>query len=82
MIGEFFFNIIFNFVSHVFEFLHDISWSVDTSALEYFVDVISVAGYMFPWGTVVAIAVTIFSLGFFRLAVSLIKTIWQLLPLA
>ena len=82
MIGEFFLNIVFGFVSGVFELLPDITWSVDTSALEYFADIIKVAGYMFPWGTVVAIVLLIFGFGLFRLVISFVKTIWQLLPFA
>ena len=82
MIGEFFLNIVFGFVSGVFELLPDIAWTVDTSAFGYFSDILKVAGYMFPWGTVVAIAMLIFGLGLFRLVISFIKTIWQLLPFA
>lgn len=80
MISEFFLNIVFGFVSGIFEVLPDFVWSVDTSAFMYFQDIIKLAGYLFPWGTVIAIIVLIFDITLFRIVISFIKTIWQLLP--
>lgn len=80
MIGEFFLNIVFNIVSGIFELLPDFSWSVDTTAFEYFMDVLRLVGYMFPWGTVVAICGLIFGLSVFRVAIAVIKSVWDLLP--
>ena len=67
--------------SGFFNLLPDISWSVDTSAFEYFISILKVAGYVFPWGTVVAIVMIVFSISMFRIVISFIKTIWDLLPL-
>lgn len=82
MISEFFLNIAFNIVSGFFGMLPEFSWSVETSAFEYFLTTLKVAGYMFPWSTVVAICGLIFGLSIFRIVIAFIKAIWDLLPFA
>lgn len=82
MISEFFLNIVFGIVSGFFALLPDFSWSVETSAFSYFMSILKVAGYMFPWGTVVAIASLIVGLSIFRVVIAFIKSIWDLLPFA
>lgn len=82
MIGEFFLNIVFGIVSGIFELMPDFSWSVETTAFEYFMDILGLVGYMFPWNTVVAIVSLIFGLSIFRVVISVIKSIWDLLPFA
>ena len=81
MISEFFINIIFSIVTGMLNLLPDISWSVDTTAFGYFIDILRVAGYMLPIRTVGTIASLIVSLTVFRIIISLIKTVWDLLPL-
>ena len=82
MISEFFLNIIFGIVSGFFAMLPDFSWSVDTSSFQYFLTILQVAGYVFPWATVVAIASLIIGLSIFRVVIAFIKSIWDLLPFA
>lgn len=82
MISEFFLNIIFNIVSGFFGMLPEFSWSVETSAFQYFLSILQIAGYMFPWGTVVAICSLIVGLSIFRVVIAFIKAIWDLLPFA
>lgn len=81
MISEFFLNIIFGLVSGMLEILPDISWSVDTSAFSYFLDIVRVAGYMLPMDTVVAIIALIVDLTIIRIVIAIPKAIWDLLPL-
>ena len=81
MISEFFLNIVFGLVSGFFSLMPDITWSVETTAFQYFMDILKFSGYLFPWGTVVSIVSVIFSICVFRIAVAFIKTIWDLLPL-
>ena len=81
MIGEFLLNIVFGITSGLFALLPDFSWNVDTSAFTYLLSVLKVAGYMFPWHTVTAIIGLVFSIGLFRIVVSAIKTLWDLLPI-
>ena len=81
MIGEFLLNIVFGITSGLFAVLPDFSWNVDTTAFTYLLSVLQVAGYMFPWHTVTSIIGLIFSIGLFRIVVSAIKTVWDLLPI-
>lgn len=82
MIGEFFLNIVFGIVSGFFDLMPEIVWDVNTTAFQYFMDVLKFAGYMFPWGTVVAIVTIVFSISIFRIVISAIKSLWGLLPFA
>ena len=82
MISEFFLNIVFGIVSGFFSLLPDFTWSVDTSAFSYMLSILQVAGYVFPWATVVAIAGLIVGLSVFRIVIAFIKSIWDLLPFA
>lgn len=82
MITEFFLNIVFKIVSGFFSLLPDFSWSVETSSFSYMMSIFQVAGYMFPWGTVVAIVGLIVGLSIFRIVIAFIKSIWDLLPFA
>ena len=82
MIGEFFLNIVFALVSGFFNLMPDFSWSVETSVFGYFMSILRVAGYMFPWATVVAISGLIVGLSIFRVVIAFIKSVWDLLPFA
>ena len=82
MIVEGLLTLIFGIVSGFFSLLPEVTWSVDTSAFSYFMSILRVAGYVFPWSTVVAIASIVFALAIFRIVVAFIKTIWDLLPIA
>ena len=82
MIGEFFLNIVFGIVSGFFDLMPEIVWDVNTTAFQYFMDILKFAGYMFPWGTVVAIVTIVFSISIFRIVISAIKSLWGLLPFA
>lgn len=82
MITEGLLTVIFGIVSGFFSLLPDVTWSVETSAFSYFMSILKIAGYMFPWGTVVAIATLIFSLSIFRIVIAFIRAVWDLLPFA
>lgn len=81
MIGESLLNVVFGILNALFLVLPDISWNVNTGAMDVFLDIVSVVGYMLPMGTVIIIVNMIVALITFRLVISIIKTIWQLLPL-
>ena len=80
MLSEFFLNIVFGIVSGFFDLMPDITWSVETTAFQYFMDILKFAGYMFPWGTVVAIASIIIGISIFRIVIAAIKSLWGILP--
>lgn len=81
MVSEFFLDVIFKFVSGFLDLLPEISWSVDTSAFSYFTDIISVVSYMLPMGTVNVIINLIIALTVFRIVISVLKSIWDILPI-
>lgn len=81
MVSEWFLNVIFNFLSGFLDLLPDISWNVDSSAFSYFLDVVRVVGYLMPAGTVSTIVSLIVAFTIFRIIISVIKSIWDLLPL-
>ena len=82
MISEFFLNIIFKFLSGMLNLLPDVSWSVDTTAFSYFLDIVRIVGYLVPAQTVYAIITLIVAFTVFRIIISLKKTIWDLLHFA
>lgn len=81
MVSEFLINIIYNIVSGLLSLLPEISWSVESSAFDYFLGIIQVAGYMLPMNTVATIAALIVALTTFRIVISVVRTVWDLLPL-
>lgn len=82
MITQFFMNIIFGLVSGMLELLPDVSWSVTTSTFQSFLDIVRVASYMFPFDTLFMIIGLIIDFTLIRIAISIPKTIWDLLPFA
>jgi len=80
MIGEFVLNIVFSIVSGFLSLLPDFEFAVDSSAFDYFLGIVRVASYMLPMGTVSIILGLIVHLTIFRIVISFIKTIWDLLP--
>lgn len=81
MVTEFLLNIVFNIVSGFLELAPDISWDVDTSAFTFVSDILSVVGYLLPMGTIAAIVAIICALTAWKVLVSLITTLWDLLPI-
>jgi len=81
MITEFFLNIIFTIVTGLFSILPDWSWNVNTGAFGVALNIIRTVTYLLPMSTVVAIVNIIVSITIFRIVISIIKTIWELLPL-
>ena len=81
MISEFFLNIIFALVSGMLTMLPEITWSVNAAAFEPFLNIIRVAGYMLPMDTVIAIVLLVFNFTLVRIVISIVKSIWDLLPL-
>lgn len=81
MITEFLLDSVFGLVMGAFDILPDVSWSVNTSLITNALEWFKVVCYILPMGTVVVILGIIVSLQFFRIVISLIKTIWDILPI-
>lgn len=80
MITEGLLNVFFALLSGMFSLLPDLSWDVDSGVFSVFLEVIRFAGYLLPMKTIVVILGLIISFTMFRIIISLIKTIWGLLP--
>lgn len=61
--------------------LPDIAWNPSSGAMSTFIDILDCVMYMFPVATVTTIIGLVIALNVFRVFVSIIKTIWELLPL-
>lgn len=81
MLVESLLNLVFKIVEGVLKILPDFSWSVENSFFSSALDMVRVACYMLPMGTVVSIIIIINLLLVIRIAIAIIKTIWDLLPL-
>ena len=80
MIYEGLFSILFTVLEWVLPLLPDVTWSVDSSALSYFVGLLEVVFYLLPMYTVGRIVGIIVSVTTFRIIVSLLRTLWDVLP--
>ena len=80
MVSEFFLNIVFTLLTGMLEILPVFEWSVETSAFEYFLDIVRVVGYMLPVETVTTICALVLALTLFRICIAIPRVIWELLP--
>lgn len=81
MIIEFGLSILFFILEQIFSMIPDISWTIDTGAFSYFLDVVQVICYFFPMTTVGQIITITLSLMGFRILISLAKTIFEFIPM-
>lgn len=82
MINAFFTVVLFRILDLGLSLLPDISWSVDSGAMSYFISLLRVVFYLLPMDIVVVIVSIIISFTTWRIIVSLIRTLWDLLPIA
>ena len=82
MINAFFTVVLFRILDFGLSLLPDISWSVDSGAMSYFISLLRVVFYLLPMDTVVVIVSIIISFTTWRIIVTLIRTLWDLLPIA
>ncbi len=81
MILETIINILFLPLQALLSLLPDISWNVENNFLNSVLDIFQVVCYLLPMKTVVAILTIIIAINVFKIVISIIKTIWQLIPL-
>lgn len=74
------FDLIFGIVNGLFSVLPDINWSIDNAAFQSFVGMTKIALYLLPMGTVLTILNIVIWITIFRIIISVIKTLWELLP--
>lgn len=81
MVLETIINILFLPLKGLLLLLPDISWNVENNFLNSVLDIFQVVCYLLPMKTVVAILTIIIAINVFKIVISIIKTIWQLIPL-
>lgn len=74
-------DILFAFLETILSKLPVMTMDVDLSVLFGFMDVLGFALYFFPWVKVLPILGLIMILQVWRIVVSVIRTIWEVLPL-
>lgn len=80
MITDKILDLVFGFVNNILDALPIMDISADLSVLNAFLDIVGAALYFFPWQKVVPILGIIMMLQAWRILVSVIKAVWQLLP--
>lgn len=75
-------NLVFGAIEGFLELLPDVQWTVEGSVFDAFLDILSMVCYLLPMPTVITIFGIVCGFAMFKAIISLIKTIWDLLPLA
>lgn len=73
-------DIVFNFLMSVLDKLPVMNISVDLSVINGFLNIVGSILYFFPWQKVAPILAIILLLQVWRILISIIKTIWSVLP--
>lgn len=80
MVTEAVLSIVFGIADGFFVLMPDITWSVDTSAWDYALDILSMIAYLLPWGTVSFIVATILTLGTMRIFIAIFRSLKGMIP--
>lgn len=80
MITEAIINVFFILVGGISNLFPNVVWNVDSEVFQAFFGILQMVGYLLPMHTVVSILEIVILFNIFKIAVSLIKTIWQLIP--
>lgn len=82
MIIEAVLDFVFKVVEGLLGMLPDVQWNIEDTAFTVFLDYVEMVCYLLPMGTILQIVSIVVGLITFKIVISLIKTIWDLLPLA
>lgn len=80
MITEAILNVIFIIVGGVSNLIPSLTWDVNSEVFQGFFGILQMVGYLLPMHTVVTILEIVILFNLFKIAISLVKTIWQLIP--
>lgn len=80
MIVEALFDLLFSILEDFLSFIPDVSWTVEGSFFDVFLDVLKMVCYMFPMDTVTSILTIVIAVNIFRVVIAFIKAVWDLLP--
>lgn len=80
MITEAILNVIFVLVGGVSNLIPSLTWDVHSEVFQGFFGILEMVGYLLPMYTVVSILEIVILFNIFKITISFIKTIWQLIP--
>ena len=81
MIGEFLLNIVFSIANGILSLLPNITLPTVMARDSTFFGMVRCVLYLLPLDTIGAIIGILVSISLFRLIISVVKTIWDLLPI-
>lgn len=81
MIIDLFLNLFFGIATRMMSPLGKITWLFDISSIQPVLEVLRMVGYILPIKEFLPIIAFFIATMILRIAISLIKTIWSLLPL-
>ena len=81
MISEFLMGIVFNLIEGALSILPNWNFNVESAFLTSAFDMIRIAFYLLPMGTIVTMISMIVFFNTFKIVISILKTIWEILPL-
>lgn len=80
MITEAILSALFGVADILCGLLPEIEWTVDTTAWEYVRDIMDMIAYLLPMGYIKAAIALIITVGFFRIAIAVGRSILDLIP--
>lgn len=81
MVSEFFINLVWALVKPLIDLMPEIELNVSMESLRFFLDACSAVSYLLPMSDIIIMIGIIIAITAFRVIISFIKTIWELLPL-
>lgn len=81
MVFQAIFDVFFGVANTILTLLPSISWNVNDGAIDSFFDILGSVCYLLPMGTVVSVIGVIVLLNIFKIIISLLKTLWDIIPI-
>lgn len=82
MIVDTMINVAFSILFKLLDKLPFMKVEIDLTVMNTFLDIIGTCLYLFPWQKVAPILAIIVVMQVYRIVVSIIRVIWELLPIA
>lgn len=81
MVSEFLINLVWALIKPLIDLMPEIELNVSMESLRFFLDACSAVSYLLPMSDIIIMIGIIIAITAFRVIISFIKTIWELLPL-
>ena len=80
MVSEFIIELVWKFIKPLLDMIPVIEFDVPAEAFTFFLDACAAVSYLLPMKDIVMMIGIIVSITMFRVIVSFIKTVWDILP--